>query len=122
MASASIFRKLLRRHNVIDTNKSIGEMISQGRKAFPRNVMQTNQGPVKALSSKTHVQTARESHDLNMGFCDFKQLRVTNSHARTLFRLSIFTWLPREEMRLSPDLAHFIHRGNEYDKASNDGF
>ena len=27
---------------------------------------------------KSHVQTARESHDLNMDFCGFKQLRITN--------------------------------------------
>ena len=37
--------------------------------------MHANQGPVKAFSSKSHVQTARESHDLNMDF-PFKQLRV----------------------------------------------
>ena len=28
--------------------------------------MHANQGPVKAFSSKSHVQTARESHDLSM--------------------------------------------------------
>ena len=38
------------------------------RKALPCNIMHTNQGPVKAFSSKSHVQTARESHDLNMDF------------------------------------------------------
>ena len=30
-------------------NKSIDKMISQGRKALPCNIMQTNQGPVSAL-------------------------------------------------------------------------
>ena len=30
---------------------------------------------------KSHVQTARESHDLNMDFCGFEQIRVTNSYA-----------------------------------------
>ena len=49
-------------------NESIGEMISYGRSAFSCNVMHTNRGQVKAFSSKSHVQTARESHDLNMDF------------------------------------------------------
>ena len=76
-------------HRHIYANESIGEMTSHGRNAFPCNAMHTNQGPVYACSSKSHVQTARESHDLNTriswfehGFCGFKQLRVTNSHAR----------------------------------------
>ena len=58
-------------------------MISQGCNAFPYNVMQTYQGPDRLLSSKSHVQTACESHDLNMDFCGFKQLHVTNSYAIT---------------------------------------
>ena len=48
--------------------KNITEMISQCRNASPLNVMQTNQGPAQALSRKKHVQSARESHDLNMDF------------------------------------------------------
>ena len=52
MASASNFRTLLRRHSVIDArnvfaNKNTSKMISQGRNAFPCNVMQTIQGSVK---------------------------------------------------------------------------
>ena len=50
-------------------------MISHGRNALQCNVMHDNQGPVKAFSSKSHVQTARESHDLNM------DLAVSNSFA-----------------------------------------
>ena len=57
-------------------------MISQVRNAFPRYVMQTNQGPYRLCQVKSHVQTARESHDLNMDFCGFKQLRVTFAYAR----------------------------------------
>ena len=49
-------------------NESIGEMISHGRNAFQCYVMLANQGPALAFSSKSHVQTARESHDLNMDF------------------------------------------------------
>ena len=59
-------------------------MISQGHNAFPCNVMQTNQGPDRLCQVKSHVQTARESHDLNMVFSGFKQLCVTNSYARIL--------------------------------------
>ena len=49
-------------------NESIGEMISHDRNTFQCYVMHANQGPVEAFSSKSHVQTARESHDLNMDF------------------------------------------------------
>ena len=50
MVSASNFRTSLRRHNVIDAhnvfpNKSIHEMISQGRNAYPCNVMPNKSGP-----------------------------------------------------------------------------
>ena len=74
MASASNCRKLLRRHNVIyahamfSPNESIGEMVSHGRNPFQYHVMHADQGAVWAFSSKSHVQTARESHDLNMDF------------------------------------------------------
>ena len=43
-------------------------MISHGRNTFQCKVMHANQGPGKAFSSKSHVQTARESHDLIMDF------------------------------------------------------
>ena len=45
-------------------------MIIHGRNTFQcyMYVMHANQGPVKAFLSKSHVQTARESHDLNMDF------------------------------------------------------
>ena len=51
IALASNFRTSLRRNNAIDTrdvfaNKSIGDMLSQGRNTFACYVMQTNQGPV----------------------------------------------------------------------------
>ena len=51
MAWASNFRTTLRRHNAIDVrnvfeNKSIGEMNSEGRNAYPCNVMLKNQGPI----------------------------------------------------------------------------
>ena len=47
--AASNFGTSLPRHNVIDAcnvfaKESIGEMISQGRKAFPCSIMQTIQG------------------------------------------------------------------------------
>ena len=67
-------------------------MISQGRNAFPCNVMQNKLGRRKALSSQSHVQTARESHDLNMDFCGFKQLRVTNSYINHFFHF-IYVWI-----------------------------
>ena len=35
---------------------------------FQCNVMHANQCPVYAFSCKSHVQTAHESHDLNMDF------------------------------------------------------
>ena len=59
-------------HNVINTrnvfmNKSTGEMISQGRNALSCN-LQTNQGPDRLCQVKSHVQTGRESQDLNMDF------------------------------------------------------
>ena len=87
MASASNLRTSYVAYNVIDglnvfANKSISEMISQGRNAFLCNVMQTNQGPDRLCQVQSHVQTAHESHDLNMDFCGFKQLCVTNSYAR----------------------------------------
>ena len=63
------------------------QMISQGRNVFPCNVMQTNRVPEKLCQVKSHVQTAREPHDLNMDFCDFKQLCVADSYAR----ISVFT-------------------------------
>ena len=47
--------------------------------------MQTNYGPVYALSSKNLVQTAHESYDLHMDFCGFKQLRVMNSLQEYVF-------------------------------------
>ena len=43
-------------------------MISHGHNAFQCNVMHANQGPVKAFLSKSHVQTAPESHDLDIDF------------------------------------------------------
>ena len=73
MASASTFE----RHYVATTSyirvqrfheRKHRQMISHGRNAFQCEVMHANQGPVKAFSSKSHVQTARKSHDLNMGF------------------------------------------------------
>ena len=39
-----------------------------GRNSFECHAMHANQGPIKAFSSKSHIQTARESHDLNMDF------------------------------------------------------
>ena len=44
------------------------DAISQGRNAFQCNVMQTSQGPDRFCQVKSHVQTARESHDFNMVF------------------------------------------------------
>ena len=45
----------------------------------------------KLWQVKSHVQTARESHDLNMDFCSFdnvfKQLLATNSMQELLFIL-----------------------------------
>ena len=86
------------RHNVIDTrnvfaNKTSSVMIRQCRNAFPCNVMQTNQLPDRLCQVKSHVNTARESHDLKMDCCGFKQLQVTNSYARILFlRIVLYNW------------------------------
>ena len=82
------------KHNVIDAhnvfaNKTIGKMISQGCNAFLYNVIQTNEGPNRLRKVKSHVQTAHESHDLNIVICGFKQLRVTNSYARIYFYRSV---------------------------------
>ena len=69
MASASNFRTSLRPHNVIYTRATFSqtkEMISHGCNAFQCHVMHANQGQDKAFSSKSNVQTARDSHDLNM--------------------------------------------------------
>ena len=41
-------------------------MIRPGRNFFQCNVMHANQGQFRLFSSKSHVHTARESHDLNM--------------------------------------------------------
>ena len=64
-------------------------MISQGGNTFPCNVMHTNQGLDRLFQAKSHVQTACESHDLNMDFCGFKQLLVTNSYARSIVSSSL---------------------------------
>ena len=65
-------------------NKSIDEMISQDRNASRVASMQANQGRDRLCQDKSHVQIARESHDLNMDFFGFKRLRVTNSNARVV--------------------------------------
>ena len=59
MASVSNFRTSKRRHSMIDArtvfkNKSIGEMISQGRNAFPSKVMQMGFVKLKVML-KQHV-------------------------------------------------------------------
>ena len=77
----------------IFANNNIGEMISHGRKAFACNVMQTNQGPDRLCQVKSHVQTVCESHDLNMDFCGFKQLRLTNSYAKISYRITLLSRL-----------------------------
>ena len=41
-------------------------MLIPGRNILLRNVVQTKPGPSWGFSSKNHVQTAREFHDLNM--------------------------------------------------------
>ena len=43
-------------------------MISQDRNASRVASMQANQGRDRPCQAKSHVQSARESHDLNMGF------------------------------------------------------
>ena len=65
-------------------NENIGEMISHGLNAFKCYIMHANKGQVKAFSSKSHVQTARESHDLNMDFA------ASNSSA---LRIPMQEWL-----------------------------
>ena len=78
-------------HNVIDAhnvfmNKSIYEMICQGRNAFMCNIMQTIQSSVKvSVKGKSHVHTARESHDMNMDFYGFKHSCPKNSMQECLF-------------------------------------
>ena len=71
--------------------------------------MQTNQGPDRLCQAKSHVQTACESHDLNMEFCGFKQLHVTNSYARIkVYRRSpseggtatVFTYMTVQQISL----------------------
>ena len=73
MASASNFRTSLRRHNVTDArnvlaNKSIGELISQGRNAYPCYVIPIESGP-------------------NLGF--YKLKAMFKQHAN----LMIWTWI-----------------------------
>ena len=63
-------------------NKSIDEMISQDRNASRVASMQANQVRDRLCQAKSNFQTARESHELNMDFFGFKQLRVTISYAR----------------------------------------
>ena len=64
-------------------NENVDVMISPGCNAF--RLMSNKQigANFKYCQIKTHVRTARESHDLNMDFRSFdngfKQLRVTNS-------------------------------------------
>ena len=47
-----------------DVNKIIDKMLILSRNVLPRNVMQTSLGPPWGFSSKNHVQTAGEIHDL----------------------------------------------------------
>ena len=72
------------RHNArkVFANKNVDVMTSPGSNAF--RVLSDKQigAHFKHFQIKTHVQTARESHDLNMDFRSFdngfKQLCVTN--------------------------------------------
>ena len=98
MVSTSNFRTTLRCHNLIDTrnifvNKSIGEMIRQGHNPFPCNIMQTVRVKFRLCQVKSHVQTATESHDLNMDFYGFKKLHPTNSMQEYTLKL-ISGYLP----------------------------
>ena len=52
--------------NSIDVNKSINKMLIPDRNILPPRVIQTNLGRSWGFSSNNHVQTAYESHDLNM--------------------------------------------------------
>ena len=65
------FREQKRRHND-----------QPGLQRFLCIVWQTNRGSFKYFQIKTHVQTAREAHDLNMDFGSFdngfEQLCITN--------------------------------------------
>ena len=68
-------------HNVI-ANKNVDVMVSPGCNAF-HELPDKQFGLILSIfKSKTHVQTARESHDLNMDVHSFdngfKQLCVTN--------------------------------------------
>ena len=51
--------------------------------------MQIKKGPDRLCQVISHVQTAREYHDLNMDFCGFKQLRVTNFYVRIV----VYSWV-----------------------------
>ena len=59
-------------------------MISLVRSAFRYNVMQIMQGSFKCFQVQTHVQTARDSPDLNMDFHSF------NNGCKTAIRLDIY--------------------------------
>ena len=88
MASASNFRTLKRRHNVIDArnvfvNKTLAKWSVKA--ATLSRVTRCKQFRVQSrfCQVKSHVQKARESPDLNMDFCSFdngfKQNRATKS-------------------------------------------
>ena len=73
------------RHNAykVFANKNFDVMISSACDAFRVLSYKQIRAHFKYCQVKSHVQTARESHDLNMDLCSFdngfKQLCVTNS-------------------------------------------
>ena len=78
MAYALNFQKVIMSSKVI----IVDVMISPGSNTFPCNVSQQIMAHFKHYQIKTHVETASESHYLNMDFRSFdnvfKQLCVTN--------------------------------------------
>ena len=76
MTSASKVGTSKRRHTAIMretsfANKNVDIMISPGCKAFSVLSDKQIRAHFKYCQVKTHVQTARESHDLNVDLCSF---------------------------------------------------
>ena len=84
MATASNFWKSLRRYNVIDTcnireqTKGQNDQSRLQRLHVLRHAKQIR-AQFRLLQVKILVQTARESHDSNMGFLRLQTANVTNS-------------------------------------------
>ena len=84
MASVSNFRTSLRRYYAIDARnilrtKSSAKWSVKAAMLSRVTLCKKIRAQFRLWQVKKHVQTARESHDLNMDFRGFNQLHATNS-------------------------------------------